>query len=231
MNAISVSKHAACERFMVLPRVPGDGRPLEIVLRSVGVEQLLRVLRFRCFSRASDRRMRAFCGFSSSDAMKPSSSSLSSTFRPTCPVATRELRTTTTPFFTAFAAAVTDALFMLPFPTPGDDDALGALWRRRSRSSPATCRAEAKMMSTRGSAVTCEMSNSLCVVCFHAGVVVKVVLAVAGDADEAANGRHERLHRGRAGLGQRVRAVDPVVHHDQHAASFGLGSAATPTAL
>ncbi len=34
------------------------------------------------------------------------------------PVATRELRTTTTPFFTALAAASTDALFMLPLPTP-----------------------------------------------------------------------------------------------------------------
>ena len=50
--------------------------------------------------------------------MKPSSSSLSSTLRPTEPVATRELRTTGTPLLATRDAACTDAAFMLPLPTP-----------------------------------------------------------------------------------------------------------------
>jgi len=48
----------------------------------------------RVFKRASESRTRAFCGLSSSEAIRPSSSSLTSTLRPTFPVATRLLRTT-----------------------------------------------------------------------------------------------------------------------------------------
>ena len=120
------------------------------------------------FSSASDRRIRDFCGFSSSDAMKPSSSSLSSTFRPTRPVTTRELRTTMTPFLTAAAAAVTAALVMLPFPTPAMTMPLAPRPRPR-RSGLRGMSTYAKMMSTRGIWVTDAMSNSVCVVCFHSG--------------------------------------------------------------
>src|SRR6516164_1880646 len=140
--------------------------------------------------------MRAFCGFSSSEAMKPSLSSSSSTLRPTTPVGTRLLRTTTTPFFTAAAAASTDPLFMLPLPTPA--------MTRPFTAPPATSvvmisgdmSRQAKMMSTRGSFVTLVTSNSLCVVCFHGGG---------------------------ARLGERVCAMDLIVHHDQDAAPPGLG--------
>ena len=61
----------------------------------------------RCFSNANVKSRRAFCGLSSSEATKPISSSLTSTFLPTEPVATRELLTTTTPFLTALTAAST----------------------------------------------------------------------------------------------------------------------------
>jgi hypothetical protein len=72
----------------------------------------------RVFRSASASRTRAFWGFSSSEAIRFSASSSTSTLRPTFPVATRLLRTTTTPFLATRAAASSDALFMLPLPTP-----------------------------------------------------------------------------------------------------------------
>ena len=107
--------------------------------------------------------------------MKPSLSSSSSTFRPTVPVGTRELRTTTTPFFTASRRGVDRALFMLPFPTPAITMPLAPFVTAQSIKSGDMSQ-HAKMMSTRGSWVTLVMSNSVCVVCFHEGVVKKSFL-------------------------------------------------------
>ena len=63
--------------------------------------------------------MRAFWGFSSSEATKPSSLVIHfyvASNGPGCYAALA--RTTTTPLLAALAAASTEALFMLPLPTP-----------------------------------------------------------------------------------------------------------------
>ena len=70
------------------------------------------------FSSASARRMRAFCGFSSSDAMKPSSSSLSSTFRPTSAGRHAGAAHDDHALLHGVGGRVTAALVMLPLPTP-----------------------------------------------------------------------------------------------------------------
>src|SRR5215831_2148019 len=50
---------------------------------------------------------------------------------------------------------------------------------------------------------------------------VELRLAVGDGADQARLRREERLHGGRAGLGQRAGAVDPVVDDDEDAAARG----------
>ena len=75
---------------------------------------------------------------------------------------------------------------MLPFPTPAITMPLAPLSTAQSIKS-GDMSAEAKMMSTRGSCVTWSTSNSLCVVCFHAGLRKEVILAVAGNADQTAD--------------------------------------------
>ena len=73
-------------------------------------------------------------------------------------------------------------------------------------------------MSTRGSAVTLSSENSESAVLRPTGSAVELGVPVGDGPDEAAHRREERLHGGRARLGQRGGAVNPVVDDDQDAA-------------
>ena len=91
--------------------------------------------------------------------MNISLSSSSSTLRPTRPVATRQDRTHTIPFFACAARAFTADSVMLPLPTPAITRPLAPAATAASIIAPSMF-SWAMMMSTRGSVVTLSRENS-----------------------------------------------------------------------
>lgn len=69
------------------------------------IEHPLYLLDIVCLQQAELIRIRAFCGFFSREATKPSASSYTSTLRLTYPLPTRVERTTTTPFLASATSA------------------------------------------------------------------------------------------------------------------------------
>ena len=174
---------------------------------------------YAAVSNASISRMRAFCGFSSSDAMKPSSSSLSSTLRPTEPVATRELRTTGTPLLATLRRGLHRRRVHVAVADARDHDAFRAALGRGGDRIGRHVRVGVDDVDARqrGHARDVELAARRVP---PRRKVVPVVVAVARDADQAAHRRQERLDRRRARLRQRVRGMDPVVHDDHDAAAL-----------
>src|SRR6185503_1709293 len=119
-------------------------------------------------SSARRRSTRAFCGFSPSDATSPFLSSSTSTFRPTRPVATREERTETTPFFACAESAWSADAVMLPLPTPAMTIPLAPAAAAALINTPSMF-SVAMMMSTRGSTVFLSTLNSELVVFLPCG--------------------------------------------------------------
>ena len=79
------------------------------------------------------------------------------------------------------------------------------------------------MMSTRGSDVTVETSNSVFCVCrLHRLAVIHDAIGI-DDAEDAVRAALERLHAQRVGLRDLARRIDLVVQHHEHAFAARVG--------
>ena len=119
------------------------------------------------------------------EAMKPSLSSSSSTLRPTMPVGTRLLRTTTTPFVTAARRGIDRRLVHVAVADAGDDDALGAARDRGVDQIRRHVLGRKDDIHARQLVDFADVELGFRRV-LPGRVVVVGVLAVAGEADDAA---------------------------------------------